>query len=293
MARVTRLRALRLAIVSSLLLNGILVLALSVVWHDLRLSARECHRRLEPRTTEASSSALLFSRSAVVLQSVGTSLESIYAPLALSYSTLHSSSSQACHVACTADMACVFWSFDRRNRVCFLFAREGDLLAPRGLLRGVIKRWLSGTPSRPFTLFTSPWTDRPRAQRTLVVVNFNWRATLDDIVQWSFMYPRVPNDVDFVLVQPYRHAYTLANPWSDQGKMGYFSLVIAHENLPGYRDYQYINDDSSYFFSNVHYNDNITAQSWTNAGWDKKANIKVNLRDTRHHSWYWCVVSPP
>ena len=240
-------------------------------------------------------SPLFFSRSPVQLQSVGTQIESIYGLPALSHSRINVTCAQDCHQACTVTIpTCVFWSLDRRHRVCYVFTREAELLKTRSMRRGVIERWISGTPSRPFALFASRWTTRPPSQRTLVVVNFNWRATLDDVVQWSWMYPRVPEDVDFVLVQPYAHALSLSNPWSDEGKMGYVSMLVAHDNLPGYRDYQFINDDAPYFFRNVHFNVNITAQSWTNAHWDQHANnvLFKNVSFPQGRNWWmWCAIS--
>jgi len=235
---------------------------------------------------------LFFSRSPVQLQSVGTQIESIYGLPALSHSRINVTCAQDCHQACTVTIpTCVFWSLDRRHRVCYVFTREAELLKTRSMRRGVIERWISGTPSRPFALFASRWTTRPPSQRTLVVVNFNWRATLDDVVQWSWMYPRVPEDVDFVLVQPYAHALSLSNPWSDEGKMGYVSMLVAHDNLPGYRDYQYVSDDAPLFFSNVVDDANLTALSWSNPSWDRYTNHKLikNSSASRQAS-NWCVL---
>jgi hypothetical protein len=167
-----------------------------------------------------------------------------------------------CMRRCNRNAQCFLYGFS--NGTCSLCTQEAAMLRSdlRGsFVRGLPTKHVSGTPSRPFVLFSSPWVTSGREARTLLVVHFHWRASLRQLEEYAIgNMMKLPLDVDVVMVQPYAHAWTLANPWTGHGVLSYLSLVVASNALPGYRDYLFVNDDSPVFYHNRVRN--VTTASW-------------------------------
>jgi hypothetical protein len=86
-------------------------------------------------------------------------------------------------------------------------------------------------------------------------------------------------------VQPYAHLWSLALPWSGEGSLSYLSLWLAAENLPGYRDYQFLNDDSPYFFENV--KPELINASWMATDRSVGYRMFTNMSKQSRDNWQW------
>jgi hypothetical protein len=233
------------------------------------------------------------SRVPLVLYSYPVHLDALYPKLEYRSSVAGNQTLETCALLCTRESSCFFYSVNRAQRECYLHsnASEAKLLGMRSgdaFWRGNPAKYAAGTPSRPFILWSSPWISDGRANRTLMVVNHHWRATVDSMTNYMVAnMVRLPLDVDVVFVQPYSHGWTLANPWTSHGMLSYLSLWIAHQSLPGYRDYLFTNDDSPILFNNSQKAKHFSSKSW--AAQDSHSQWRLFRNDTSatRESWQW------
>jgi hypothetical protein len=201
---------------------------------------------------------------------------------------ISSSSQSSCQSLCNSDPKCLVWNYNSESRTCRLRpsfrAHPADLPHENErvhFLLGLPNKHKSGTPAREFVLFRSSGSSLSLHDRTLVVVNWHFPASFDSIALYMTVH-QFPLDCDVVHVQPFAHPWTLFNPWSTRGVLSYYSLSIAAASLPGYRGYQFTNDDAVIVYKNA-------PLAFPNSSWHATNSLQLvawNKTQTRHWMWF-------